>query len=147
MRNGLTQSQLYCPSTAFVTMETEAGYLALNELGHLKINEKVSKITLTQDPTDIIWENLENGKIKLLRSFTLFASIIAVISITILLNYSFTAWTEVLGRKYESRCFGEVVSETHFIREDISVGCFCEAHYLTFGSSLSSHKWLNEKEE
>ena len=43
-------------------METEAGYLALQQFKELAFGEGISKVSRADEPTNIIWEGHDRGK-------------------------------------------------------------------------------------
>ena len=58
---------------------------------------------------------------------------VLTVSLIVGLNYFVQAFTLNLAKQYESRCYGDVVSETHYSESDISIGCFCEDKYAQLG--------------
>lgn len=99
-------------------METESGYLAISQLENdeLTIAGDTSNVKLADEPTNIMWEGHERGieQVKFHQVAKMFLGFFVCISFTIVLNYAVSVYRFMLSHQYESRCFGDTVSDTHW---------------------------------
>ena len=93
---------------------------------------------LADEPTNIMWEGHERETEKKNNfEFTkILLSVLLTVVVIIGLNYGVSAWTDLINRKYESRCFGDTVSDTEFNEAETSIGCFCEQQFENYEEDL-----------
>ena len=109
-------------------METERGYLAIKDHSEIEFAGDKTNVSLADEPTNIMWEGheSESEQRKKTQVIKIFLTVFFTIALIIGINYGVTAWIKTVTNTYESRCFGDIVSETEFDERETSIGCFCE---------------------